>query len=120
VRETCASRPGTYFEFHAKIALQQHTYAQLSMDVVEVGQKLDLARVAFGVSFNLTGKTGAPIVDLQVDADAGRDHAIAQKDALIEGLKKLEYDVIGTLQSEYVVYDSFKGLDEGWLAHVGE
>ncbi len=115
VREVCAARPGTYFEFHAKMALQGRTYAHLASDVLHAARDLDPKRTAFGISFNLTGKTGAPIVDLQVDADAGRDHAVKQKDALIDGLKLLGYDVIGTLQSEYVIMDNNKGLDAGWL-----
>lgn len=116
VREVCATRPGTYFEFHGKIALQGHTYGHLSADVLFAARDLDARRTAFGISFNLTGHTGAPIVDLQVDADGGRDHAMAQKDALIDGLKLFGYDIIGTLQSEYVVYDTNKDLDAGWLS----
>lgn len=120
VREVCATRgPATYFEFHAKMALLGHTYAQLGEDILAVGKTLDPGRTAYGVSFNITGKTGAPIVDLQVEADAGRDHAIAQKDVLVEGLKARGYDVIGTLQSEYVVFDTHKDLDAGWLERHG-
>jgi hypothetical protein len=114
VREVCAERAATtYFEFHAKMALQGKAYFALDADVQTIGRGMDACTV--GVSFNMTGRTGAPIVDLRVTADKGRDFAVGQKDILIEGLKGLGYDVIGTLQSEYVVYDDNKDLDEGWM-----
>lgn len=115
VREGCAERSNTYFEFHAKIALQGSTYETLGVIVQRISETLDPDRTSVGVSFNMTGKTGAPIVDLRVTADKGRDFATGQKDILIEALKGLGYDVIGTLQSEYVVYDDNKDLDEGWM-----
>jgi len=106
-----------YFEFHGKISLPPgKSFAAFDADCTRLAGLLDKKTTTVGTSFNLTGKSGAPLVTVRVHG-RGRLHAIEQKDILLEALKDAGYDIIGDLQSEYAVMDNNKALDDGWMIY---
>jgi hypothetical protein len=114
VKEAALVREDCYFEFHTKILLGSHTAADLE-EAIEDLQCDASPDTTSGVSFNLTGTAGLPILDLRVVPSAGYAFAVAQKDYFLEGLKALGYDISGTIQAEYVILDTHKDLDQGWM-----
>jgi hypothetical protein len=92
--------PGTYFEFHAKVA---------TGDDIEALRALCLANGAH-VSSNAVER-GARFVTMRV-YEAGRTEARVRFERLLAALSA--YDVIGT-KAEFTVHDSRVELDAGWL-----
>jgi hypothetical protein len=92
--------PGTYFEFHAKLALG---------DDIETLRALCLANGAH-LSNNAV-EHGTRFVTMRV-YEAGRDEARARFEHLLEVLAA--YAVLGT-KAEFTVHDSRVELDAGWL-----
>jgi hypothetical protein len=92
--------PGTYFEFHVKLAIG---------DDVDALRGLCLANGAH--LSNNAAERGARFVTMRV-YEAGRDEARARFERLLELLSA--YEVLGT-KAEFTVHDSRVELDAGWL-----
>jgi hypothetical protein len=101
-----------YFEFHAKVDLGTHTLEEFEEDLGDLEHS---EYTVLGTSFNLTGTSGVPLLTLRVEGQLGRAFAIAEKDLVLEQLKDDGYDILGSLQSEYAVYDTNREIDDGWL-----
>jgi hypothetical protein len=94
------------------VDLGTHTLEEFEEDLGDLEHS---EYTVLGTSFNLTGTSGVPLLTLRVEGQLGRAFAIAEKDLVLEQLKDDGYDILGSLQSEYAVYDTNREIDDGWL-----
>ena len=104
-----SSDPSSYFEFHVKVAVDEHTDLKHLMDQC----------VDFGVhlSRNASNKMADGVVmhfaTLRVH-QRGREAAVAFFQQFLSHLRGLDYKLSNILQ-EYTVFDTNIRLDDGWF-----
>jgi hypothetical protein len=102
---------GNYFEFHFKCVIRSKD--QLAF-LDQLCGKMCNENYAVGLSFNNIDEDFRPITTIRV-YNVGSKEATAIKDLVVDTIKEAGFVVNDRLDSEFVVYDDYPGLDEGWI-----
>jgi len=97
-----------YFEFHVKIS--RGSIRKIEEDL----RGIEKHGVLIGVSYNMLGKSGKPLLTIRVNK-TGFFGAERIKDSILNRMKELGYTFEGKIQQEFAIYDTNSEIDNGWL-----